>query len=263
MQKPPDRTSPPILFTRPAYEWINRVGQKHKQLAALEPSSEEQDTLNRWAATEFVYSTLRLDGITVEREKVAEFAARPTDLMGLDEDDLSIVALLEALREVESLVESFGLTARLEPDVLIRLHNPLGGTEGFRKTAGDLNRPFKPTRPDHLPAAIESACRWFAAESFTELNPVEQAAIAYLRLVEFQPFEHSSDRTAMVAASLFTMSNELPPVIIKPELEQAYRAALDEGLRMNTRPMVELMAEAIERTLSEMIGIVEGKRNHR
>jgi hypothetical protein len=40
----------------------------------------------------------------------------------------------------------------------------------------------------------------------------------------------------------------------------AYRAAIDEGLRMNTKPMVELMAEAVEKSLAEMIGIVEVKR---
>lgn len=260
MQKPPDRTSPPILFTRPANEWFNRVSQKHRQMAALEPSTEEREDINRHVAAEFVYSTLRLARLNVEREKVAEFAARPTDLMGLGEDELIIVALLESLREVEAEVESFGLTAQLEPDVLIRLHNPLGGVEVFRKTAGDINRPFKPTPPDHLPAAIENACRWFAADSFAELNPVEQAAIAYLRLVELQPFERDSDTTALVAASLFTMRSGLPPIVIKPEMEQAYRAALGEGIRMNTRPMVELMAEAIERTLAEMVGIVEGKR---
>jgi Fic/DOC family len=257
MQRPP---GPSILSSRSASEWINRVGQKHKQLAALEPSAEERDALDRWAATEFVYSTLALDGATVEREKVASLAARPTDLMGLDKDDLVIEALLEALRTIESLVESFGRTASLAPDVLIRLHNPLGGAEGFRKSEGDTGRPFKPTPPEQLPAAIETACRWFKTESFAELNPVEQASIAYLRLVEFQPFEESSDRTSLVAASLFTMRSGLPPVIIRPETGGEYRAAVDEGLRMNTKPMVELIAGAVERALGEMIRVVEGKR---
>jgi hypothetical protein len=257
MQRPP---GPNILSSRAANEWINRVGQRHKQLISLGASAEEKDGLNRWAATEFVYSTLGLDGLEVSRERVAHFAARPTDLLGLKEDEVAIEALLEALRAVESLVEDYGRTAALAPDVLIRLHNPLGGTEGFRKTEGDSGRPFKPTPPEHLPAAIASACRWFAADSFVELNPVEQASIAYLRLVEFQPFEESSDRTSLAAACLFTMRSDLPPIIIKEEMRGAYRAAIDEGVRMNTKPMVELMAEAVEKSLAEMIGIVEVKR---
>jgi Fic family protein len=125
---------------------------------------------------------------------------------------------------------------------------------------GDVTRPFKPTLPDLLPAAIENACRWFDAESFIELNPIEQAALVFLRLAEFQPFESASDRTSLVAASLFTMRRELPPVIIKPESQPQFRDALDEGLKMNTKPMIELMAAAVESSLDEMIGIVERKR---
>jgi len=251
---------PQILSSRTAYEWINRVGQRHKHLVSLEPSDDEREMLDVWEATEFVYSALGLDGVEVSREKVATLASRPTDLLGLGEDDLVIAALLESLRTVRSLVESYGRTAALAPDVLIRLHNPLGGTEGFRKSGGDQGRPFKPAPPEHLAGAVANACRWFAAESFSELNPVEQAAIAYLRLVEFQPFEKASDRTSLVAASLFTVRSGLPPIIIGPDFHDRYGAALGEGLRMNTRPMVELMAESVERALGEMIGIVESGR---
>jgi hypothetical protein len=260
MQKPPDRISPPTLFSRAAYEWINRVSRKHKDFTSLDLSLEEKSALSSWTETEFVYSTLRLDKVDVSREKVAHLAARPTSLTGLTEDELTITTMLEALRTVESLVASFGRTADLAPDVLIRLHNPLGTTEGFRETAGDSSRLFKPTPAAHLPGAVEGACRWFAADSFRELNPIEQAAVAYLRLVEFQPFKQSSDRTSLAAASLFTLRQGLPPIIIRPEMEQQYQAAMNEGLRMNTTPMVELMAGAVEKALDEMIGLIEAKR---
>jgi Fic family protein len=107
--------------------------------------------------------------------------------------------------------------------------------------------------PEHLPALLESACQWYTAESFTELNPVEQASIVLLRLIDLQPFEQANERTALVAASLFTMRSHLPPIIIKPELASAYRNALDEGARMNTKPMVETIAEAVEKSLEELI----------
>jgi hypothetical protein len=74
-----------------------------------------------------------------------------------------------------------------------------------------------------------------------------------LRLIDLQPFEEANERTALVAASLFTVRRELPPIIIKPEMASAYRNALDEGTRMNTKPMVETTAEAIEKSLAELI----------
>jgi Fic family protein len=100
---------------------------------------------------------------------------------------------------------------------------------------------------------LESACRWYTAESFAELNPVEQASIVLLRLVEMQPFEDANERTALVAASLFTLRNDLPPIIIKPEMDSSYRLALEEGIRMNTKPMVETVADAVVASLGELV----------
>jgi len=96
-------------------------------------------------------------------------------------------------------------------------------------------------------------CQWTQADSFLELHPVEQSAIVHLRVIEVQPFESANNRTARVAASFFLMRAGLPPLIVEPGLERIYEAALDEAIRLNTRPMVELVAEATEGTLSNLI----------
>jgi hypothetical protein len=72
-------------------------------------------------------------------------------------------------------------------------------------------------------------------------------------LIEIRAFDHRNQQTALVAASLFTLRSGLPPIIIRPETQPAYRAALNEGIRMNTKPMVEFLAESIEKSLSQMI----------
>jgi hypothetical protein len=254
MQRPPDRRSPPILFARSANEWINRVNQKHKELASLAPSSEQQDNLNQWAETEFICSTLELDGIKVSRDAVARItSASAPPASKASDSSLVVVDLLAAVRTVKSIVRADGRAAALTPDLLIQLHDPSGRAEGFRKSAGDMGRALKPAPAEHLAATIESAFRWFTAESFAELNPIEQASIVYLRLIQIQPFEQANERTALVAASLFTLRAELPLIIITPDLDRAYRAALDEGAQMNTKPMVELIADAVEQSLGKMI----------
>ena len=75
----------------------------------------------------------------------------------------------------------------------------------------------------HLRLILDSACQWFSADSFRELHPVEQASI--LRLIEMHPFQLRNERTALLAASLFTLRSGLPPLIIEPGSHQAYRAA--------------------------------------
>src|SRR2546423_9117498 len=74
MQRRPGQGMP-ILFERPTYEWVARVNQKHKQLDDLQLSSEVKQKLDRWTEIEFVYSTLKLEGLDVQRDQVALLAA--------------------------------------------------------------------------------------------------------------------------------------------------------------------------------------------
>ena len=165
--------------------------------------------------------------------------------------------MLASLHEVTSVARASGRAAKLSADLLLRLHNIPGAAPGFRRGQG-VTQPRKPAPPEALPVMIDAACQWYTADSFTELNPVEQASIVFLRLLELQPFEEANVRTALVAASLFTLRSELPPIIIRPEMQAEYRTALDEGDRMNTKPMVELVAESLEGTLNGMLAKQKG-----
>jgi hypothetical protein len=129
MQQPPGPKGPQILFTRPAYEWINRVAQKHAEMEKLQLSEKERESLRRWAESEFVYSAARLAGLSVSPAQVS----RIVDLAGLEGREFSdaerpIAETLAALRVVETLASSDAKKATLTPDLLIRLNNPLGIT---------------------------------------------------------------------------------------------------------------------------------------
>ena len=250
MQRPPERKTPPVLFARGGSDWIRRVHQKHKQLVELRLSAGQKERLDRWAEIEFVYSTLRLEGADIQRAEVARVVSQGWDasVVSADEPDARVIAA--SFRAAASAARAKGKAVELTPNLLLTFHSD--PEIGFRRSCGDPSA-RKPVSPEHLPALIDSACRWYTAESFSELNPIEQASIVLLRLIDLQPFEQANERTALVAASLFTLRGELPPIIIKPEMHDAYRSSLDEGVRMNTQPMVDLLAQAVERSVSEMI----------
>jgi Fic family protein len=255
MQRPPDRNGPLVIFSRAANEWINQVSRKHKEFADLQLTDAGRASLEQWAEAEFIYATLRLEHLDLSRKQVTRVissaeSANATDAM--------IVGLRDALRAVESLAKTSGRAAQLTPELLVTLHNLHSQESSFRTSAGDTRGAIKPVPAAHLAAIIDGACRWYTAESFAELNPIEQAAIVFLRLIEIQPFEQANQRTALIAASLFTLRSGLPLIIIKPEMEPAFHNALDEATRTNTKPMVELMASAVQATLEAML--VEGKR---
>jgi Fic family protein len=246
MQGPPNRRTPPILFARPTHEWLSRVDQRQKQLAVLELSREQRERLTGRHEIEFAHSVLTLEGLTVSREQVADNVSSAPNPNESNKEARAILEVIQSLRMIEALIQSRGRQAELSPELLVNL-NPAGS---LRTTPGDSSRSIK---AEHLTAAIEGACRWYAAESFGELHPVEQASIVLLRLIEIQPFENANERTALVAASLFTLRRELPPINISPELQTTFRAALAEGFQMSTKPMVELIAEALERNMIEAL----------
>jgi hypothetical protein len=252
MQPPSGPSGPRVLLTRPIQDLINHLTLKHRQFSSLQLSPEQQERIDRWVETQFVYSTLRLEELDVtEAEVVRVVSALVSNALPATEHADAILRLVEGFRSLQRHVKSEGRSAVLSADMLLKLN----GATGFRAGSGDPQHSSKPIPAEHLPAIIDSVCGWFTAESFDELNPIEQASIAYLRLVEIQPFDEGNERVAILAASLFTRRSELPPVIITPNLVVAYRSAVEESTRGNTQPMVELVGTAAERTLSEMIAL--------
>ena len=222
------------------------MAKKHREFMLRELSPEQNEKIRQWVEVSFVRSTLGLEGAAVTEGDLAGAAAQAKQAT-TPGANLEAVALLAGLRLLKDIALAQGSAATLTPELLLKLH---GGSGAFRRSPGG---PGRPVAPEHLQASVESACRWFGAESFAELNPIEQASIVHLRLLEIQPFEEANQRIAILAASLFTLRSGLPPVMIVPDLEGAYRKAVDESGSGNTQPMVELMGTAVERSLGRMI----------
>jgi hypothetical protein len=195
-----------------------------------------------------------LEGVAVSREDVALLDADPSPSDSSNrERNSQIINLLEAIRTVRSLCETSGRAAQLTPELLIKLHNRLDDEAISPADPGETQPSSERVAAPRSLAQIESACRWFAAESFVELHPTEQASIVLLRMLELEQFGKGNTRTALVASSLFSVRSGLPAIIIKPELQIEYRAALTEGIRMNTKPMVDLVGHALLVTVGEML----------
>jgi len=234
------------LFASGTSEWIRRVSERHKQLASLKLTNDQRTKLEKWTEIEFIRSALALEGIDSDRERITQLVSSEP---GAQTD--ASAALLTSLRKITALARARGKSAELTIDLLLDIHG--APQAGLRKTQGDLTGKLKPSPPEHLPALLESACQWYTADSFAELNPIEQAALVLLRLIEIQPFEERNQWTALVAASLFTLRSDLPPLVIKAPMNRDYLHAVDEATRMNTKPMVELLARAVTETLEESI----------
>ncbi|MEK6301779.1 MAG: Fic family protein [Acidobacteriota bacterium] len=237
---------------------MNSVTRAQKELAAIHLTPEQKQDLDRWVEVEFVCATLGLEGVVASSEEVARVAAESAAGGGIArEDRREICDTLKSINAVRSLAANHGTAGSLTPSLLIELHD---GSRPHAPSSTVVSRPSpEPAAATLLLAKLESACHWFAADSFIELHPAEQAAIVLMRLIELKPFEEGNKRTALAASSLFTLRSGFPPIIISPSLHAAYRTALNEGMKMNTKPMVDLVAQALVTTIGEMIERVRSK----
>src|SRR5262245_8439970 len=180
-----------VLFNRPIHDWISRVNRRRAELEALRLDEDQKERLRPWVVRQFVKSLADhqdkdVDSVDIDR---AAFEA------GAGLKELSVARTLSAFRVLRRVVEIDGPKARLTPELLAELHQPFHQSPvEYRKTASE--RKSSPVSPGMIADTVELACRWFSADSFVELHPVEQAGIVLLRLIEIEPFAERNEATA-------------------------------------------------------------------
>ena len=115
--------------------------------------------------------------------------------------------------------------------------------------------------PPAPPALIESRLatleEWLNAPGARSLKPEQAGALACARIVEVAPFDDGNGRVARLAASHLLVRGGLrPPVLVGadgPYLLACLRAAF----RLETEPLVSLLADASSRALDVMIQALE------
>jgi hypothetical protein len=188
----------------------------------------------------------------MRREQIEQTARRAG--RGIDEQ-----RLLEAAEMVSAWAADpeakFGL------EQLLDLHRTLTGAapgaDILRKAEPQpINAAHEPTPALILSKMLCNAFDWFDTESFRDLRPVERAAVVYLRLLDLSPFPLHTETTATLAASFYTESGGLPPLVIFADdpTQARYERALEAAFRMLTQPLVELFAEMLTRAMRAGLG---------
>ena len=92
-----------------------------------------------------------------------------------------------------------------------------------------------------------------------DLTPDQAAAVALARLVEILPFDDANGRVSRLAAShVMVRGGMRPPILVAGDAPRL-RAALESAFRLETEPLVALLAEASGRALDVMVQSLSGR----
>jgi Fic family protein len=131
-------------------------------------------------------------------------------------------------------------------------HEALLGPVGLRR--GERERDGVPPAPAELvEGRLAALAEWLEVAGPRDLTPDQAAAVALARLVEILPFDDANGRVSRLAAShLMVRGGMRPPILVAGDALRL-RAALESAFRLETEPLVGLLAEASGRALDVMI----------
>jgi Fic family protein len=107
------------------------------------------------------------------------------------------------------------------------------------------------TPPDALdvPIKMKELLQWFQ-ENHKKLHVAELAALFHHRLVHIHPFLDGNGRTARLAMNILLMKAGYPLVVVLKNDRKKYYRVLDCADKDDFKPMVQFIAQAVERSLN-------------
>jgi len=137
-------------------------------------------------------------------------------------------------------------------------HEALAGPVGLRR--GARERAGAPPAPAELvEGRLATLAEWLEVAGPRDLAPDQVAAVALARLVEILPFDDANGRVSRLAAShLMVRGGMRPPILVAGDGPRL-RSSLEAAFRLETEPLVALLAEASGRALDVMIQTLSGR----
>jgi Fic family protein len=123
---------------------------------------------------------------------------------------------------------------------------------GLRR--GARERDGAPPAPAALvESRLATLAEWLEVAGPRDLAPDQAAAVALARVVEILPFDDANGRVSRLAASHLMVSGGMRPPILVAGDAPRLRASLEAAFRLETEPLVALLAEASGRALDVML----------
>ena len=73
-------------------------------------------------------------------------------------------------------------------------------------------------------------------------------------MLDVQPFDEANGRTLRLFSNFFLLKAGYPPAVIPASQASEYAVAVERALRFDTQPIIDLIADATDRSLRWCLG---------
>lgn len=164
------------------------------------------------------------------------------------------IAALEGALDVAAARESLTAMTR---EALLRAHALLfagrPGAGQWRKTAMQPRyRGQDCAPPEFIERSADNLETWLNAESFTQIHPVEQCALAMTRIVDIWPFESGNLTIALVLGNMALRNAGLAPFFVLAEHRAEFEKAIAQAMTIDMQPLINAIYRTVKKEMEAL-----------
>jgi fido (protein-threonine AMPylation protein) len=106
--------------------------------------------------------------------------------------------------------------------------------------------------PEFIDRSLDNFVKWLTAESFSEIHPIERAALVLTRIADIWPFDSGNLSAAIMFANIGLRQAGLAPFFVLPEHRKEFTAAIAQAMSIETQPLVNAIYTTIKREMEAL-----------
>lgn len=240
-------------------EILRRITEKKKRLDSIRPLSKSAlQKLRERFAVEWTYNSNAIEGNTLTLNETRLVLERGLTVKGKSlrehfeaTNHKQAIKYLEAIAGKEPVTEE---TLKKMHAMILRGINDAEAGVYRNVRVRILGAVFTPPDPVKISRFISELFKWLNS---AKLHSVELAALAHYKLVHIHPFFDGNGRTSRLLMNFILMKQGFPPAIVLNTDRKKYYGCLKKADLGDEKPFVNLMAQALERSLDLYLEALE------
>lgn len=103
--------------------------------------------------------------------------------------------------------------------------------------------------PQFIERSLDNMSGWVSADSFQQIHPIEQCALAIARVVDIWPFEFGNLTVAVVVGNSRLWKAQLGPFFVQPEHRSEFEKAISQSMTIDMQPLVNAIYRTVKREM--------------
>ena len=106
--------------------------------------------------------------------------------------------------------------------------------------------------PEFIERSLDNLEDWLSAESFTQIHPIEQCALAMTRVIDVWPFEFGNITVALILGNLSLRNAGLAPFFVLPEHSAEFEKAIAQAMTIDMQPLINAIYRTVRKEIEAL-----------